>query len=325
MRKQSCRNIRPLVMLAILFAASLAGMAVQAQENNAILSSPDLDDSLLSGLIGRIVIARTSGGGEFRGSLFAVLPDRIELLDGEGRIIAVARALLASIETIDTSRDPAEYFQDSAANRLVIMPTGFGMETGEFHVAAQEIVIITASYGISPRFSVWGGVSIPGAVVNLRYSTPFGQKSALSLGTFAGLVWFDWPGAVLPYAIVSFGHPNRNLTLGTGVPFVWTQDRAIRPVGILGAIGVKIIVSASASVVTENWIMAYSDGWTWNSLDMYLFPSAVFRIAGARLSWDIGALVPLWLGYRDGSLMLEGMFGGTVIPIPILSITYRID
>lgn len=283
------------------------------------------DEETLAGMAGQLVLARTKGGGDFQGILFGVLGDRLEILDGEGRIVPVAREALESVEPLDGERDPAEYFQDSASNRLILMPTGFGMEKGEFHVAAQEILIITTSYGISPRLSAWGGISIPGALVNLRYSTPIGGRAGLSLGSFLGASWLDPAGVLLPYVIGSFGHPNRNLTLGLGVPFAWGLGKTFRPVGLVGAIGGKIIVSASASIVTENWIVGVIDGWTWSELNVLLVPAAVFRIAGSRLSWDIGAVVPLSVVMRDGGVALEGLVGGSVIPIPLLSVTYRID
>jgi hypothetical protein len=140
----------------------------------------------------------------------------------------------------------------------------------------------------------------------------------------------------LPYALASFGHPNRNLTFAAGVPLWWSPEGGVRPAGVVGAIGGKIIVSSTASIVTENWVVAVSDGWAWTRLELMLFPAVVFRIAGSRLSWDIGAIVPLALhnmaqyssmgeilGY--GGIGLEGLMGGTVIPLPILSVTYRID
>ena len=291
----------------------------------ANLAAQAPDDEALSLMIGKVIIVRTAGGGEFQGVLFSVGEDRIELLTGEGQILGIAREALLGVEARDFGRDQAEYFQDSAANRLILMPTGFGMEPGEFHIAAQEIIVITGSYGISEHFSVWGGVSIPGAVVNLRWSTPLGTVTALSLGSFVGATWIDPIGVLLPYALASFGHPNRNVTVAAGVPLSWSADRALRPLGLLGAIGGKIIVSATASIVTENWILAYSDGWTWSEFSMFFAPAVVFRIAGPRISWDIGAVVPLQLAWQGAGYALGGMGGGTVIPLPLLSLTYRID
>jgi hypothetical protein len=48
----------------------------------------------------------------------------------------------------------------------------------------------------------------------------------------------------------------------------------------------------------------------------------VFRIAGNRLSWDIGATIPCEIDLNG----VHSMFGGTAyIPIPLITVTYRID
>ena len=305
--------IRSAVVLA--FAALLAA-ASWAQAGG--------DADRYAELVGKLIELRTAGGGHFRGILFSAVGDRVEIASPEGVITGIARDSIASLEPIDPARDPAEYFQDSAANRLILMPTGFAMDPGEFHVAAQEIVAITASYGITAHVSTWAGVSFPGAVLNLRWSASLGSRKALSLGALGGYSWLADAGLALPYAILSFGHENRNLTLGAGLPVAWWIDRPLHPAGLVGTVAGKIIVSPTTSIVTENWIVAVSDDWSWSRLEGYAFPAAVFRIAGDRFSWDIGAAVPLIVG-REGGAFVEGLADGTVIPIPILSVTYRIE
>jgi hypothetical protein len=312
---------------AVLALLTLLAGAAAAQGGSVPAPSPSLEsraDASFDELLGKIVAVKTSGGGNFRGTLFSAMGDRIELASPEGVLTAISRRTILSIEVVDSTRDQAQYFQDSAANRLIVMPTGFGMEKGELHVAAQEIVVITASYGISAHFSTWAGVSIPGAVLNLRWSTELGEPAALSLGSLAGFTWFESAGIVLPYALASFGHENRNFTIGAGVPAAWSPGGGFRPAGLVGTLAGKIIISPTTSIVTENWIVAYCDGWAWSQTVGYIFPAAVFRIAGDRFSWDIGAIVPLAVAQRGGPF-LQGMMGGTVIPIPILSVTYRIN
>ncbi len=305
-------------ILFLLMAISLAG-AVLAQ------AAPErLAPGSLEAAVGQAVRLETKGGGSFQGSLFAVFPDRIELVDGEGQIVGIARRELASFEVLDPNKDAATYFQDAAMNRLIVMPTGFGMEAGALHVTSQEIVAVTASYGLAERFSLWGGISIPGALASLRYAAPLGDSAALSLGAFAGATWIEPVGVLLPYAICSLGRPNRNFTLGFGAPFTLSASAPFHLAGLLGAIGGKIIVSRSASIVTETWILALSGGGAWDSLELLAVPAAVFRIAGGRLSWDLGALVPLTLSTREG-WSFGGLEGGPVVPIPVISITYRIQ
>ena len=320
-------RVRLLFLIAFaaldVFATAWGETAIEPGETRDLVGG--MDAASLEALRGTIIDVRTRGGGSFRGALFSVGGDRIELVGPEGVISAIDREAILAVEPIDPASDTAEYFQNSASNRLVLMPTGFGMEKGELHVASQEIVAVTASYGVSEHFSLWLGTSIPGALVSLRWSSMLGPRSALSLGTFLGLGWLDTIGIALPYAIASVGHQNRNLSLGGGVPFAWDADGGFRPIAAVLAIGGKVIVSSTASIVTENWIIAASDGWVWDRLELYLFPSAVFRIAGNRLSWDIGAILPLGYRERDGAYILSGITEGATFPIPILSVTYRVD
>lgn len=303
---------------AILLMVLVLAGAGYSQEEPGGPASKDLEEA-----IGQAVRLKTKGGGAFQGSLFALFPDRVELVDGEGQIIGIARRELASFEVLDPNKDAAAYFQDAAMNRLIVMPTGFGMEAGAVHVSSQEIVAVTASYGLSERFSLWGGISIPGALASFRYSAPLGRAAAISLGAFAGATWIEPVGVFLPYAICSLGHPNRNFTLGLGAPLAVSGSTSLHLAGLLAAIGGKILVSRSASIVTETWILAMSGGGAWDALDLLAVPAAVFRIAGGRLSWDLGALVPLVLSNRGG-WSFGGVEGGPIVPIPIISITYRI-
>lgn len=299
--------------LCLAFAAALAGAAPTSADGPLPESTP-----------GSLVTVRTAGGGMFRGTLFAIQPDRVELAGPEGVITPIARSSIIAMEQVRPDQDRAEYFLDSASNRLILMPTAYGMDPGEFHVAAQEIILITASYGITDRMSAWAAVSFPGAVANLRWSSHAAGPFAVSAGALAGLVWTDPAGLVMPYAIASFGHENRNITAGLGVPFAWWSGAAIQPVGIAATLAGKIIVSPSSSVVTENWVVFPSEGWSDGQVEATVMPAAVFRIAGERFSWDIGAVVPLFVN-RAGRAIVEGLLDSTVIPIPILSVTYRID
>ncbi|HUW69099.1 MAG TPA: hypothetical protein VMX33_02600 [bacterium] len=273
--------------------------------------------------IGQTVRIRTRGGGAFQGNLFGVGSDRLELVDGEGQIVQIARGEISMFEILDPSRDSAAYFQDAANNRLIVMPTGFGMEPRSLHVTSQEIIAVTTTYGLSEGFSLWGGISIPGAIASLRYAAPITPHVAFSIGSFAGATWVDPVGVILPYALVSMGHPNRDITLGAGLPFTLSPQKPISLAAAALAIGGKIIIARNASIVTETWLLAQNTGGVWDSLDMLILPAAVFRIAASRISWDIGAILPLRLTNAEG-WYFGGIFDGSIFPLPVISITYRI-
>lgn len=101
------------------------------------------------------------------------------------------------------------------------MPTGFPMETGEFHIADQEIIAVTASYGLNEHVSFWAGLSIPGFLFSARYILSPVDNFALSVGSFAGLSWMEnlQAGALLPYLLASWGEPDNNVRIG-GSPVI---------------------------------------------------------------------------------------------------------
>jgi hypothetical protein len=263
----------------------------------------------------------TVGGGSFQGRLAAVLDDRLELINSDGQIIQIAIGQVERVEPVDVTDGRRALYQDAAANRLVVMPTGFPMEQGEFHVTDQEIVIVTASYGLAPSVSLWGGISFPGLVLSGRFSFTPTETVGLSAGAFIGAEWFEFTTAALPYALASFGSPNRNVTLGAAGIFTFFGNADTNYFdGLVGAVGGRTVVTATAAVVMESWTI-----WIRANDVIYFTPSAIFRIAGNRLSWDVGAVLPLSLDWSDGRTEFGGLFDGTVIPVPLISVTYRID
>lgn len=276
-------------------------------------------------LTGKAVRIVTSGGGQFQGTLLSVAADRVELRDSEGLIQQIWRADIVAVIDLEAATAGVTYFQDAAESRLLVMPTGFPLPKHDFQVTDQEIALVTASYGVTDNFSLWGGLSIPGAVVNARFGFAIGDRVGLSVGTMVGFSWlFDSPSGVgLPYVIASFGSPNQNFTVGASVPIFGSASTAISATGAIAALAGKIVVSPSASLVTENWFYV---PWQPTTSLSYAFPALAFRIAGSRFSWDIGAVVPIKFGPspQTGRFTVDGVFDGQVLPLPLLSFTYRI-
>lgn len=273
------------------------------------------------------VSVRTAGGARFQGRVLAVLDDRMELVLPEGRIVQLALDEVVEITRIDTARGERALFEDSAANRLVVMPTGFPLERGEFHVASQEIIAVTGSYGINDWLSVWAGVSLPGALFSLRASFMPTPSMGVSAGSFVGASWFDLSlgPLVLPYALVSVGDSGNNFTVGSG--FAMTFSDGFQIPGWVVAIAGKRTLTSTTALVTENWVI-----WTeravgfpveefYSPVPSIIAPSVVFRIASDRLSWDLGAVVPFFI---EADSRTSFFLTDPVFPIPIFSVTYRV-
>jgi preprotein translocase subunit YajC len=301
-------------MLVLLMMVSFSAFG---QENRDMVTL--LDDSL-----NKMVRVETIGGGTFQGELLKVQEDRIELLNGDGIILQISRKEIKGVVEINPEKGENLYFQDASANRLIVIPTGFGMEEKEFHIADIEILGITSSYGLSRNFSVWAGVSIPGAVFNARFSFTLADDFiGASVGSFVGLNWLGpLYSLFIPYLITSFGSENRNITVGAGGVFLLTTSpsSSFDFVSLAAVIGGKFPLSSTAALITENWIILPYSMTAFADTAM-LFPAVAFRIAGNRLSWDIGVTVPVTVGVSG----IQSLFGQYYIPIPILSLTYRIN
>jgi hypothetical protein len=254
-----------------------------------------------------------------------VSPERVEIQNAEGLILTVATAEITRVLVIEPTGEAEAYYQDAAANKLFFMPVGFGMEPGELHIANQEILAVSVSYGVSESFSLWGAVSIPGLMLNTRFSLEPHPKVGLSLGSFAGVVFIEPALVALPYGIVSFGTRNQNFTLGAGALVYYEMGGETLLAGGVCALGGKIVISQTASLITENWIALATtrrdDRWTGELWGTFL-PSLAFRIAASRFSWDIGVTLPLSLR-QNGELVLDWL-AGDPIPFPLLGFTYRI-
>jgi hypothetical protein len=330
-----------LVLMAVVFLAATVPLVCQSSEGvsgsaggaNQTGSNREGGERVLAqarAAVGEQVHVTTAGRGSFQGELWGVREDRIELLTADGQIIQIALSEVDGIQALSDGEGRRGLFLDAAANRLVVMPTGFPMERGELHVTDQQIAVVTSSYGLTDTVSLWGGISIPGLVLSARLAYQPAPALGLSAGTFIGAEWFEFTTLALPYALASFGTPNRNITVGGGPIYTFfgtADDKAFE--GAILALGGKTVLTPTAAIVTETWSLWFPRN------DSILFaPSVVFRIAGSRLSWDLGAVVPFTLAWGDGGsngdgrtgrLRVEGLVDGTVVPLPLVSVTYRID
>ena len=328
------------ISLATLLLLFFVGVGASAQNSAEMPNDHTLVvQKTLESSVGEIIRVKTDGGGEFQGALLAVADDRIEIRDGEGLILQISTGQITDVILIDSTKGPSTYYQDAAANKLIVIPLGFGMERGEFHISDQEIIAVNVSYGITEHISFWGGLSVPGMLLNLRGSISPKETIGISAGTLAVVTFIELGAVVIPYVISSFGSENENFTVGAGAPFVVADfiDGKFA-LGAAVVFGGKKVLSQKASLITENWVMGISNYGTsykpetFEWMSFVAIPSIAFRIAASRFSWDIGITIPIriypsftydfdtkrFVGYRVDWLLDDP------IPLPILGITYRI-
>lgn len=278
-------------------------------------------------LIGRPVRVLTLGGGSFQGVLLTVAEDRIELVRSDGTIVALSRGEVERLQEIPEGGGVRAFYQDSASNRLIFAPTGFAMEPGELHVTDTELIVVTASYGLNDWLSFWAGICPLGAVASARAILSLGDAVAVSAGSFVGMEWLlnltgqPVTGLLMPYLLASWGAPENNLTLGGAWALTMDAANGVQSYGLVAVAGGKIVLTATTALVSENWVIwgERIPGAGWDAVPLAGLFAVAFRIAGDRLSWDIGAIAPL--GFDGG---VTGLFGGEFVPLPWLSVTYRI-
>jgi len=74
--------------------------------------------------------------------------------------------------------------------------------------------------------------------------------------------------------------------------------------------------------VTEN----NNENAAWEPIPMIIVTGIAFRIAGEKFSWNLGAILPLLFEKETGGYSIGGLGGDRgLIPIPLFSLTYRID
>ncbi|MFH2114190.1 MAG: hypothetical protein ABIJ86_06765 [Spirochaetota bacterium] len=304
----------------------LAFVVISTISGSWLAADPVSAKATATELIGKPVRIQTQGGGVFQGTLFSVTDERLEIVEADGLIVAIHVSAVSSIAALSMARGTRSLYQDSASNRLMFMPTGFAMAPGELHISDTELAFVTASYGLSEHVSLWAGISPLGAIASARGVLSIGDSVAASAGMFAGIEWQGMlgdqvGGLFLPYLLVSWGEPENNLTIGGSWAISTAPTRGLESRGAVAVIGGKCVLTATTALVSENWLIwaEESTNENWSAVPLFGAFGLAFRIAGNRLSWDIGAIVPLDIAGGIG-----GIGDGPVVPLPWLSLNYRI-
>ncbi|HJY64191.1 MAG TPA: hypothetical protein VJ455_08545 [Ignavibacteria bacterium] len=181
-----------------------------------------------------------------------------------------------------------EYYKpDPADNRLMALPTGRPLKSGDVQFNAVELIfphlIIGASdflsigFGGLPFVSSGGGTFIYYMSAKL---TPINLKNiAVSIG--GAIVGSTSTNGIVgvTYAVSTFGTFQNSLT--TGMFFAFSKDELYNRPAIL--IGGQTRISKSASLLSENVILFGNE-----TESFIMFPSLGIRFSGEKLAADFG-------------------------------------
>jgi hypothetical protein len=174
-----------------------------------------------------------------------------------------------------------EFFRRDPNNtRLLVGPTGRGLQAGRGYFADYFLFFPTLAVGVTNNLALSGGVSIvPGASSQLAYfgpklSFPVSSQVALSTGLLYVVIPEETKDVTLTYAVGTFGNHRNSVTLGTALPVITEEE--VNPILLFGG---EAQVSNSAKLITENWFFTGNE-------TTFLFSGGV-RFFNDRLAVDL--------------------------------------
>lgn len=203
-----------------------------------------------------------------------------------------------------------QFFQpDPADNRLMALPSGRPLKSGEVQFNAVELIFPHLMFGVTDFFCLGvGGLPFigggSGTIVYYLTSkiTPINFKTAAvsvggaMVGTTSGK---DFVGVA--YGVGTFGNSLNSVTVGTF--FAFSKDEVFnRPAFLIGG---STRISKATTLITENVFIFGND--TENHI---IFPSIGIRFSGEKIAADFGTYAII---EKDNFFY----------PIPWIGLTYK--
>jgi hypothetical protein len=196
----------------------------------------------------------------------------LEVRVGEGLGFLLPAGLATAVDVVpEATAEPHRYDTGtSSATRHFFTPTAMPLEKGTGYVSQMEVLATVVDYGITDWLTLEAGTSIPLALFSLTLDSDeaanaliglVGAKAAVQV---AGQVHIAAGGfglgspefqLGLPYAEMTLGDQDRNVTFGAGAVVSTELDGMLVPVVVGGIWRVK----PKLGLVTENWLV-FEDG-----------------------------------------------------------------
>jgi len=161
----------------------------------------------------------------------------IYIKDLEGEEVYIPRVMVAQIHEVtdDNIKNGEYWFPNLHASRYFFSPSAFGLKKGEGYYGHSYWTLWQTQFGITDDFSIGGGTTPMGFPTTLNAKYSFNIKDDIN----AAMGWF-WVGDLfgwtednetilnMPYAVVTKGSTENNITLGMGynlsTPFQEVRD-----------------------------------------------------------------------------------------------------
>lgn len=227
-----------------------------------------------------------------------------------GVVSVIPKKQIVEVKALKGRVEGGEYFRpDPADNRLMALPTGRPLKSGEVQFNAVELIFPHLIIGATDFFSIgFGGlpfVASGGGTFVYYLSakvTPINIKNAgVSIGgALVGATASEGIVGVV-YGVGTFGTFLHSVTIGSFFAFS-SEEVFDRPAILIGG---QTRISKAATLLSENVILFGND-----MEDYYVFPSLGIRFSGEKLAADFGTYAVIT---RDGFFY----------PIPWIGLSYK--
>ncbi len=243
----------------------------------------------------RVVELRLSDGTIATGKVLAVDTLSLTLTTPAGARLLVPLASLASWRPLD-EKSPPGFTRDPSDSRLFLGHTARPMPKGRGYVLDYLIFFPVASYGVTDRFTLTGGMSlIPFLPDQLFYVAPkYTLVDTRGASLAAGVLYLRLVGflansgyAGIAYGVTTLGNGDHAATVLVGWPFAqggWSREAMV-------VLGGESRVSERVKLLGEAWKIPGTS----------IVPAVGgVRLIGASVSLDLGLF--FLLGQRETRL-----------------------
>jgi hypothetical protein len=183
-------------------------------------------------VVGKKYIYEFRDGTTIIGTFVKEESGNVYITDMKGKDTYIPNVMIAqTYEVSDENLKNGEYwFPNLHDSRYFFSPSAFGLEQGEGYFGHSYWVMWQAQYGITDALSIGAGTSFFGypATLNAKYSFNIDNDLNAALGWFwVGNLFYDSDERSLlnmPYAVITKGSKENNITLGAAYNFIESVD-----------------------------------------------------------------------------------------------------
>jgi hypothetical protein len=183
-------------------------------------------------VVGKKYIYEFRDGTTIIGTFVKEESGNVYITDMKGKDTYIPNVMIAqTYEVSDENLKNGEYwFPNLHDSRYFFSPSAFGLEQGEGYFGHSYWVMWQAQYGITDALSIGAGTTLWGSpsTLNAKYSFNIDNDLNAALGWFwVGNLFYDSDERSLlnmPYAVITKGSKENNITLGAAYNFIESVD-----------------------------------------------------------------------------------------------------